>query len=386
MSSFSFTTRLTKANSGERRREEAARWLLVLQKSKPSGRVLKAWNTWESEPENRAAFDEVECVWMLAEHLTELPIASSDELAQDRCDGFTRPSMWRRGRDGQSNKSAARRVRWRTLGFSAAAAVIATVLAVPLIQPVRHYLTGESELRRLVVVETGLSQHKEIVLEDGSSVQLGAQTSIAVEFTSGMRAIALDRGEAHFEVAHDRQRPFQVSAAGGTVTALGTAFNVQRRRNGVNVTVTEGTVQVVPNANDRVRGEPSLPDEVAPTALRVTRGEEVTYDINGNLSPIRSAQLTNEIAWRDGYFVYTHEPLRNVIEDVNRYSRQQLIIEDVAVGDLIYTGTVLTSYVHEWILGLSRTYPEVEVVVIDDTHALIRVRNAETSSSGGSLR
>ncbi|MEH3160166.1 MAG: FecR domain-containing protein [Sphingomonas taxi] len=65
-----------------------------------------------------------------------------------------------------------------------------------------------------------------IRLDDGSTVTLGAQTVLTVGFTRERRQLALERGEALFEVAHDRSRPFVVQTPFGAVTAVGTAFDV----------------------------------------------------------------------------------------------------------------------------------------------------------------
>src|SRR3546814_13511842 len=59
-----------------------------------------------------------------------------------------------------------------------------------------------------------------------------------------MRRVILRRGEASFEVAHNVQRPFVVSAEGLDVRAVGTAFVVGIEDGGVEVTVEEGVVAV----------------------------------------------------------------------------------------------------------------------------------------------
>jgi transmembrane sensor len=275
--------------------------------------------------------------------------------------------------------------RWfirRTFGLAAAAAVVAiTFLTVPHLHPFIQSFWG-SQPDRTVVVETGLGEHKQIVFEDGTRIQLGAQTSITANFTKSTRSVALDRGEAHFKVAKDPQRPFQVSAAGGTITAVGTAFNVQHRQDSdVVVTVTEGIVEVAPPVSiDEVRDdeeEQGGPDADAhPTAQRIIRGQEITYDGHGKMSPVRLAEVDTSLAWRNGRFKYASEPLRHVIEDVNRYSRRQLILDDSAVGDLLYSGTVFESDIDEWVAGLEQTFPQIEIVTHDEARVLLRTRVA----------
>ena len=65
-----------------------------------------------------------------------------------------------------------------------------------------------------------------VTLEDGSHVHLDSRSAIAVRYDGSQRRIALLQGEAWFEVAPNKDRPFVVEAAGGSVTARGTAFDL----------------------------------------------------------------------------------------------------------------------------------------------------------------
>src|SRR5437660_1453063 len=65
------------------------------------------------------------------------------------------------------------------------------------------------------------------ILADGSVVELKSGAEIAVDFTGAYRRVALKRGEAHFQVAH-QSRPFVVTAGPIEFRAVGTAFAVHR--------------------------------------------------------------------------------------------------------------------------------------------------------------
>ncbi|HEY0942510.1 MAG TPA: FecR domain-containing protein [Steroidobacter sp.] len=377
----------------EQRRQEAARWFVTLQHAELSERVLESWKKWEAVPENREAFDAVERIWQIVEEVPDLPIATAEERAADQYNGSVSVAMWRltrptTGHAGGAAGADKRRLFFRGLGLAAAAAVLAlTMLAFPQLQPYIRSLWASSP-DRTVVVETGLGEHKQIVFEDGTRIQLGAQSSITANFTKSTRSVALDRGEAHFNVAKNPERPFQVSAAGGTITAVGTAFNVHHRQDSdVVVTVTEGIVEVAPpassdsmgNSGERDRGEgPWAGDEPStaapPAPQRIARGQEVTYDGQGKISPVRLAEVDTSLAWRNGRFKYRSEPLKHVIEDINRYSRRQLILDDPAVGNLLYSGTVFASDIDEWVAGLEQTFQQIEVVRNDEARVQIRTR------------
>ena len=71
---------------------------------------------------------------------------------------------------------------------------------------------------------------KSLTLTDGSQIVLLGATSLRVRYGPAERAIDLQNGRARFTVAHDVARPFVVHVRGGTVTAVGTIFEVDADR------------------------------------------------------------------------------------------------------------------------------------------------------------
>lgn len=355
----------------ERRRQEAARWFVTLQHAELSLRVLKSWKKWELVPENREAFDAVERVWQLADAVPKLQAASAQERAADHYDGSVPISSWRSARGTAANTfPARRRFAMNILGLAAAAAAVLFALLWRFDAP--------RVLSHGVVLETGIAEHKEIVLEDGTRIHLGGQTLVTASFTKHARSVVLDRGEALFKVVRDPTRPFQVSAGGGLITAVGTEFNVRHRQDDdVIVTVAEGTVEVTPSSTAPVRHDRQPEREQYSSTQRLVRGQEVTYDTRGRISPIRAADLDVSAAWRDGRLKYRSEPLRNVIQDLNRYSNRRVTLGDPAAENLLYSGTVFVRDIDDWIAGVERIYPEIEVVPTDDQHVLIRSRTVQ---------
>lgn len=356
-----------------RRREQACWWFARLQEPKLPLRLLKRWKKWEAIPENRRMFDEV--VQLGARLRVARPLLSIPRTTDDGYDGSVSVHAWRAEYEQRMRRRQRMRQAAIALGLAAALAVVA--VGVRWLAPAQ--LWGIMEGSHIVVVETGLAEHREILLADGSKVSMGAKTAITADITSQRRTIVLSRGEALFQVAHDRQRPFRVIAGGGTITALGTAFNVRRRDDDhVVVTVTEGTVEVTSGVLTD-RGEAVA--RLEPSQLqKVTRGQELTYDTNGRFDAPRQVEADSWSSWRGGQLRYRSEPLRNVIPDVNRYSRRPLILGDKAAGDLVYSGTVFERDVDEWIAGLQRIYPEVEVTTTDSQQVLIRTRPVEPAA------
>ena len=135
-----------------------------------------------------------------------------------------------------------------------------------------------------------------MALPDGSSFDLNTNSRVEVDYSQRTRVIRLERGEAYFKVAHDTHRPFWVHAGDRWVRAVGTAFNVYLRPAGVEVTVSEGTVNVVNAAADE---SPPSDAAYAKSAASVTAGEQA--DAHGRADVIReldTIQLNRLLAWR----------------------------------------------------------------------------------------
>jgi transmembrane sensor len=92
---------------------------------------------------------------------------------------------------------------------------------------------------------TAAGEARFLPLDDGSVVQLSANTEVLVRMTAAERRVVVFRGEAFFVVAHEANRPFTVSSAGTKVHALGTEFSVRRTSSEVaRVQVVRGSVAV----------------------------------------------------------------------------------------------------------------------------------------------
>src|SRR5579863_7096281 len=92
---------------------------------------------------------------------------------------------------------------------------------------------------------TGKGETKVVALKDGSVVTLNTASEIQVDYSAMLRAVELIRGEALFDVAKNKARPFVVSAGDTDVRAVGTSFTVRRLDAApVEVLVREGVVEV----------------------------------------------------------------------------------------------------------------------------------------------
>lgn len=180
---------------------------------------------------------------------------------------------------------------------------------------------------------------------------LGVQSRVNMDFNGPKRQLDLSNGEAYFKVQHDKSRPFVVQAGELSVTAIGTAFDVRRDDDHVTVTVEEGTVEVRASSPAEGRSGES------PVTWRAEAGYQLTYSTRDRTASIASVNADAELAWRNGELAYVREPLRTVVENLNRYSARKIVIEDPAIAALPFTGTAFASSLDDWLAGLEQAYP-----------------------------
>lgn len=198
--------------------------------------------------------------------------------------------------------------RWRTFALAAsfAAAVLISVAA-----------TYQHFAERLV---SQPGEVRRIVLDDGSTVALNTSSVIQVRYQENERHVLLRKGEASFDVAHDPQRPFIVSAGGLAVRAVGTSFVVSLGDQNVAVTVAEGVVEVQ---------RPETGEAARKRLLRQDR--ELVVGRSGAIVSAKTLtpeEISQRLAWREGLLVFRGEQLGAAVAQVNRYTSTPVIIDD----------------------------------------------------------
>jgi transmembrane sensor len=180
---------------------------------------------------------------------------------------------------------------------------------------------------------TGKGEVKVVALQDGSVVTLNTASEIRVRFSDRLRSVELVRGEALFDVAKNRARPFVVAAGDTRVRVVGTSFSVRHIDTApVQVLVREGIVEVF------------KPTQVETQPVRIfanTRAVAPTDNADIAARPIPAAELHREMAWQVGQLAFEGQTLAEAAAEFSRYSDTRIIIEDPELA-------------HEEIAGLFR--------------------------------
>lgn len=179
---------------------------------------------------------------------------------------------------------------------------------------------------------TVIGEQKRIKAVDGSEIVVNTDSEISIEFTRTARKVTLLRGEAHFEVTRDPDRPFQVYAGGGLVEAVGTAFAVELGEGNVEVTVSEGVVKLLTrnDVQDRnIDGAESKSKSAYNSLAALMANQSAIFDDKIELiERIDNETLDRRLAWRNGLLIFDGESLAEAIEEISRYTDIEIIIDD----------------------------------------------------------
>lgn len=223
--------------------------------------------------------------------------------------------------------------------------------------------------------ETAVGGQKKIVLADGSSVILNTNSRLDVDFSGGRRNVHLLRGEAYFEVVHDKARPFTVYADNYVVRDIGTAFDVHLSRMGlVEVGVTKGSVEVAPANGAHVAGT-AKSGSVVVAGHNIVLGQKIE-----RAKAVSSADMGRKLAWRQGELVYTGQPLGQVLADVSRYSNIKIELADPVLADLPVGGAFRTDQVAAIFAALENNFG-IHAEWIDPQH--VRLTSGRDKSLSG---
>jgi transmembrane sensor len=163
-----------------------------------------------------------------------------------------------------------------------------------------------------------------IVLADGSKVWLNAVSSLRfpTAFNGATREVELT-GEAYFEVAKNKAKPFTVKTGGTTVNVLGTHFNVNAYKdNGeIKTTLIEGSVRLADGK----------------TEVKLIPGQQGRTTGTGFI--ITPADLEETMAWKNGYFIFRDENVISIMKRVARWYDVEIIYKD-DMKDRAFGGTV----------------------------------------------
>lgn len=146
----------------------------------------------------------------------------------------------------------------------------------------------------------------QITLSDGSKVWLNAASSMhyPVTFSKNERRVEIS-GEAYFEIAKDRSRPFIVRINQMEVQVLGTRFNINAYQDeaSIRTTLLEGSVKI------------QTPGEIK----EISPGQQAAFRSGMKLMISNDVNLDETVAWKDGNFQFENSDIQSVMRQLSRW-------------------------------------------------------------------
>jgi transmembrane sensor len=204
---------------------------------------------------------------------------------------------------------------------------------------------------------TKIGEQSTFYLQDKTKVVLNTNSLVKVTYTDKQRVFELQRGEMHVTVAHNKQRPLSVYAAGQIIQAVGTAFNVQVINDKAELIVTDGKVLVA--EQDLSRKNPrQLKSVFLPVnSLAVAKGEMVDLgNTKQKVVKLDVADMDANLSWQQGNLVFRGESLEQVMHEVSRYTAYDFVLADDAIKRLQVAGLFKTNDVNALLDALSRNF------------------------------
>ena len=325
--------------------QQAADWLVRLDSHRaPSPQELDALKEWmQRSPAHTAQLKRLTKYWHSANLLTELsfPLPGSprpDGLLSNLRYQFKQ--LFTHGRQASATLGIA-----FTLTFAVAMGLLFNNLN-------GAGVSGNG------IYQTRIGEQNTITLVDGSVILLNTNSRLQVNYEHSQRDVVLMAGEAHFEVAKDPNRPFVVKAGEGLVRAVGTAFTVRMNPQALKVTVTEGKVALRKFEPQKVETKSTEPENiqladsdtpappVPPTKDRgyLVQGQSVDFQpqadtgLGNPIQQLKQHDIEQQLAWRKGLLLFAGEPLAQVIDEVNRYTKLDIQIIDADIADISIGG------------------------------------------------
>jgi ferric-dicitrate binding protein FerR (iron transport regulator) len=183
-------------------------------------------------------------------------------------------------------------------------------------------------------------QRAELTLTDGTKVWLNSLTTFTFpdRFAEASREVSLD-GEAYFEVAGDRTKPFSVHTHAYDVRALGTEFNVMAygsEQGKFETSLIEGEVEVCASGGDRT--------------IRLAPGLRI-YEAGG-LPTVDTIADYDHFLWRKGIINFENERVEDILKRLQLYYDIDIRNENTSVNDMRYTGKFRTKDGIEHVLNV----------------------------------
>jgi transmembrane sensor len=317
--------------------EQAAAWLIKRDSGRWTEADQQALDQWlEASTAHMVAFIRLESAWQRADQLKALGAGTPRGVVPSPDDWQLSAVFKPPNADSDTTTRSPSRTFPRAMWAMAASVVLAILIIV---WSVRSSAPSYS---------TPLGGVASVPITDGSMITLNTESEIQVALNRYERHVQLDQGEAFFQVAKDRRRPFIVTVDGTRVIAVGTAFSVRRNNDEVLVVVTEGLVKI---ESEKIESGAQGPVHVPAGNVARTGRDKTTVEAK------EPSDLDAALSWRTGFLVFRETPLAEAVAEFNRYNSRKIVVADASVGNIRLSGKFRSTQHDAFIRLLEAGFP-----------------------------
>lgn len=168
------------------------------------------------------------------------------------------------------------------------------------------------------------------IIENGSEIHLNEGSFYTYKSTNNFLKLT---GEAQFDVSK-QDKPFNIETAHGTITVLGTKFNVKTSTDETSIYMHEGVIEF------NKEGE----------KIQLSKGQFLKINGEQILSTDMNAQVISY--WMNEKLDYKNVALTNVLDDINRLYNKSLKAQNVNSDEIFITSSFDGNSLEEIILIL----------------------------------
>jgi transmembrane sensor len=263
-------------------------------------RTVEEWLA--AAPDNRHYYEQLQLIWEKSLRLTPSTLMETEDDTED---------AWQSLRKRLHKPARPKPV----IPLPWAAAIAAAIL-LPLLLVI--FWPASQKTQTLIAANNIVND----TLPDGTTVILNKHSTLTRSRKFRQRTVGL-QGEAFFQVAKDKEHPFELASNGITITVLGTSFNVRTDSASTDITVETGRIRVA-NLRD---------------SITVDAGESISLNtkdqnLQKHLTP---AAIHNY--YHPNIFQFQETPLPQLVETLQDAYNTRIILGDSALNSYKFTGT-----------------------------------------------
>lgn len=266
-----------------------------------------------------------------------------------------------------------RRIMRRVLQY--AAVFVMAFFSAWLLKPQEPQQQAELTVKKVnyLKIKVPYGSKSTIELPDSSRVVLNSGSSLEYpdQFGETDRTVYL-HGEAYFDVARNKHKPFYVRTDDVTIKVLGTQFNVKSypEEDIMETVLVSGSVEILPNhqvfdqRNKECKKIMLKPNEKA-VFIRDELSLKEALPARSDLKPIMKATIAEQksektetdIAWKSDILILSNEPFNEIVKKLERWYNVQITLEDKALGSIRFSARFHGESISDVLHALSYTQP-----------------------------